>query len=317
MDVALFAKLTKQQREDTVAHLWHYKMDRDSEQLGGGSRSPAGPGRVGPGEGGSPALQRLTEEVSESDCSDIETSSDCSEKRGRGIFRRIVRRLSGSLRRPSNSASPPSSAKRPAAASRVQSERSTLTRSRSNSAKSTSEHSSNSSGARSWSSSSSMSNTSRPALPNTRTRPSLLSITNPIVRLEDGTIQTVKRVSFQHGPTMSAKRGIDLEWESIKSKGRWEEGTGSEERRLGHQLLLNQLSSKAARPHRDTLSTVAIVDMLVMRWTTSPRHKRDSFLGVPGQTISGSSKVTFYSGGGDASAAESNSIPVMRRQMTV
>jgi hypothetical protein len=298
MDVALFNAMTSEAREETIAQLWHNKMQRDPEQLGSGLRSPIHePGRISPGEGGSPILERLAES-DESDGSDMESSSDCSNERGRSIFRRIVRRLSGSR---SSSAkitrSKPTAragnAARPTLHSRIQSERSTLARSHSNSSKSTSGHSSSSSTARSWNSSASTTSTYTHTSTLAHTRPSLLSITNPIIKTNDGRPLRVKKVSYKHGPTMSAKRGIELEWDGLKMKGDWDEGTGSEERRLGHQLLISQLSSKAGLPRQQTLSTAAIVDMLVMRWTTSPMHRRESYLGSTSQAITPSTQATF------------------------
>jgi hypothetical protein len=309
-------------------------MQRDPEPLGSGYRSPE-PGHVSPGEGGFPALQRLMEESSESDNSDAESNSDCSEKRGRSIVRRIVRRLSGSK---SKSSSQPASlsrsalsrnatATRPPLGSKAQSDRMTLGRSRSSSAKSMSENSSNSSAARSWNSSTSSAPPSRqPSRASGYTRPSLLSITNPVITTINGVPQRVKSVSWKHGPTMSAKRGIELEWDALKMEGDWDEGTGLEERRLGHQLLLSQLSSKVALPRRDTLSTPAIVDMLVSRWTTSPSRREVSYIGAS-PTLSGISQLStlssaassFYSAGGDSEIGEyqQNTSSTLRRQLSV
>ncbi|KAF2429144.1 hypothetical protein EJ08DRAFT_698509 [Tothia fuscella] len=332
MDVPLFSTLTRQQREETIAQLWHNKMQRDPEPSG---YLTSGAGHVSPGEGGSPVLQRLNEESSESDNSDAESDSDSSEKRGRSIFRRIVRRLSGSKDKKHCNSQPNSLTRttlrrngtiaRPTMGSKAHSERPALGRSRSSSAKSTSEHSSNSSGARSWNSSTSTAPPSYPApRPSFQQRPSLLSITNPRIVILNGGVQRVKSVSWKHGPTMSAKRGIELEWDALKMDGDWDEGTGSDERRLGHQLLLSQLSSRVALPRRDTLSTPAIVDMLVSRWTTSPSRREVSYIGTS-PTLSGISQFSlmsgassFYSAGGDERDSHQHiTTPTLVRQLLV
>jgi hypothetical protein len=314
--------MTREDREETIAQLWHNKMQRDPEQLGSGLRSPTSePDQLSSWENVSPVLHRLAES-SESDNSDLDASSDDSNERGRGIFRRIVRRLSGSQSSKRSANTSPiafnGSASRPTLNSRLQSERSTLARSRSNSSKSVSDHSSNSSTARSWNSTiaTTYSNTSSPR---THIRPSLLSITNPISTSDDGGPQRVKKVSYKHGPTMSAKRGIELEWEGLKMKGDWDEGTGIEDRRLGHQLLMSQLSSKAGLPRQAALSTPAIVDMLVMRWTTSPTHRRESFLGAVHSTnVPSQATFNFFPDNGAAERMrEKSPATAMRRQVTV
>jgi hypothetical protein len=163
----------------------------------------------------------------------------------------------------------------------------------------------------------SYSNTSSPRTPHTR--PSLLSITNPIITPGDGALQRVKKVSYMHGPTMSAKRGIELEWDELKMKGDWDEGTGLDERRLGHQLLMNQLSSKAGLPRQGIMPTPAVVDMLVMRWTTSPTHRRESYLGASHTTtISTQATFNFFPDSRPADRMRENSTATaMRRQLVV
>jgi hypothetical protein len=327
MHIAILKTLTREDREDTIAQLWNNKMQRDPEQLGGGIGSPTSePGWVSPTEGGSPVLHRLAGSF-DSDISDLDTSFDDTNERGRSIFKRIVRRLSGSRSTSRATNSSPiarnGNVSRPTLNSRIQSERSTLARSSSNSSKSTSDHSSNSSTARSWHSAGTMAtaytNASRPQA---LTRPSLLSITNPIIT-NDSVPQRVKKVSYKHGPTMSAKRGIELEWDGLKMKGDWDYGTGVEDRRLGHQLLMSQLSSKVGLRGQTALSTPAIVDMLVMRWTTSPTHRRESYLGVSSSSASASnapSQATFnfFPDNGPAERMREESTATgMRRQVTV
>jgi hypothetical protein len=118
---------------------------------------------------------------------------------------------------------------------------------------------------------------------------------------------------------MSAKRGIELEWDGLKMKGDWDDGTDVEDRYLGHQLLMSQLSSKAGLPRQAALPTPAIVDMLVMRWTTSPTHRRESYLGA-GSSGNGPSQATFnfFPDNGPAERMRANS-PTMgvRRQVMV
>lgn len=339
MDTALFSSLNRQEREVVIAHLWHGKTLRNPDHQVSSLAIPFhGRARSTPDDN-SAVLQRLAEEVNqgESDSSDAETSSTCSERRGRSVFQRIARRISRSSSRFfSRSPSPvrrhqEGSRTRPPRASRANSGASSLARSHSSSTRSTSDLSSNSSAARSYSSSSStgtaFSQLSDLAI---QKKFSLLSITNPVQVQTDVVSKGLKRVSWQHGPTMSAKRGIELEWEAIKSQGEeWEEGNGSEERRLGHQLLLSQLTAKATIQNRDALPPTVTVDMLVSRWTTVPR--RDPFVGVM-QNASGTpqtqTKFTFASGndGRPAHSRRAETMPnrrqsppagpAMSRQMT-
>jgi hypothetical protein len=216
-----------------------------------------------------------------------EAESDLPQKRGRSIFRRIARHLSRPSSRAesgSSSVRNPQTRERPQLNSQVTSERS-LNRSHSSSTKSSSELSAGS--ARSWSSSSSIP-TMQSSNPPGPQRLRLLAITNPypLIQASKGTINS----SWQHGPTMSAKRGIELEWAVVKSKEQedeWEQGNGSEERRLGRQLLLNQLESKAAMQNRNALAPTVTVEMLVSRWTTVPR--RDAGAGPMQEAVAGPS----------------------------
>lgn len=71
---------------------------------------------------------------------------------------------------------------------------------------------------------------------------------------------------------MSAKRGIEQEWEAFRNVEEWQQGAGNDEQRLSHQLLLGQLLSKTELQGRDFLAPNVTVDMLVTRWTTVPRR---------------------------------------------
>jgi hypothetical protein len=236
----------------------------------------------------------LSEEAFSPGGSDMSDSdADMPQKRGRSIFRRIAKHLSRPSSRAesgSSSARSPQTRERPQLSKQLNSERS-LNRSHSSSTKSSSELSAGS--AKSFSSSSSV-----PTMQSSNPQPQrlrLLAITNPypLIQASKGTINS----SWQHGPTMSAKRGIELEWAVVKSKeedNEWEQGTGSEERRLGRQLLLNQLEHKAAMQSRNALAPTVTVEMLVSRWTTVPR--RDAGAGPMQEAAGPSSHERLFFG---------------------
>jgi len=299
----MFASLNSQQRENIISQLWLSKSLRYPEEQTSSLAMPFNPqDRNSQVRRDSAVLQDLTEEElnrGESDTSDAETSSNYSQKRGRNLFRRIARHLSKSSHKSKSSSARrggPSSA-RPSIASQVSSEAKSITRSHSSSTKSSSNLSAGSSAGKSVSSASSVATTGYQSDPLGPKRLRLLSITNPVPLIQPSTFSKASnKMLWQHGPTMSAKRGIELEWELVKCRGKdeqWEEDTGSEERRLGQQLLLNQLASKAAMPNRNALPPTMTVEMLVSRWTTVPR--RDSNAGAM-QESSGSSRQKFNFG---------------------
>ncbi|TID18289.1 hypothetical protein E2P81_ATG06221 [Venturia nashicola] len=264
----IFTAVSAQQREQAIAQLWDQQTQRHNENQF--SNFGAHYGRGSQMFRNSRSLLDLTEGVMSPDGSELsEEEVEVPQKRGRSIFKRLANHLSRPASRkecsPSSTRSP-YIRERPQLASRVALDRS-LNRSHSSSARSTSDLSA---GSAKSSSSSSSAPTSNPPAPQ---RLRLLAITNPypLVQANRGTGNS----SWQHGPTMSAKRGIELEWAAVKNKERgdeWEQGTGAEERRLGKQLLLNQLESKAAMQSHSILAPTVTVEMLVSRWTTVPRR---------------------------------------------
>lgn len=281
----IFTAVGHQQREEVIAQLWDQQTQRHNENQFSNFGAPFG--RSSQILRDSRSLQDLTEEaVSPSGSELSEEEAEVPQKRGRSIFKRIAKHLSRPSRTGSGSSSTrnPYTRDRPQLASQVALDRS-LNRSHSSSTKSSSDLSAGS--ARSWSSSSTAP-TSQPSDPPAPQRLRLLAITNPYPLIQAS--RGIANSSWQHGPTMSAKRGIELEWAAVKNKEQddeWEQGTGAEERRLGKQLLLNQLESKAAMQSRNALAPTVTVEMLVSRWTTVPR--RDAGVGPMQESIAGPS----------------------------
>lgn len=262
----IFSSVSPEEREEVIAQLWDQQTQRHNENQFSNFGTPLRD---------SSSLQDLTEEAMSPIGSELsEEEFEIPQKRGRSLFKRIAKHLSNPSSR-ADSRSPstrsPHTRERPQFASHVALDGS-LNRSHSSSAKSSSDLSAGS--ARSSSSSSSTSGpTSQPSELSAPPRLRLLAITNPypLIQASRGTTNS----SWQHGPTMSAKRGIELEWAAVKSKeadSEWEQGTGAEERRLGKQLLLNQLKSKAAMQSHNAFPPTVSVEMLVSRWTTVPRR---------------------------------------------
>lgn len=282
----IFTAVDPEQRDEVIARLWDQQTQRHNENQFSNFGAPFG--RNSQILRDSRSLEDLTEEAMSPSGSELsEDEVEVPQKRGRSIFKRIAKHLT----RPSSRAESPSPRNpyikdRRQVASQVALDKS-LNRSHSSSTKSSSDLSAGS--ARSWSSSSSSSGpTSQPTDPPAPQRLRLLAITNPypLIQANRGAANS----SWQHGPTMSAKRGIELEWAAVKSKeqeGEWEQGTGAEERRLGKQLLLNQLQSKAAMQSPHALAPTVTVEMLVSRWTTVPR--RDAGAGPMQDSMAGPS----------------------------
>lgn len=221
--------------------------------------------------------------TTESD-SDEDSSSITRNKRGRSLFRRFADKFSSSKSRAASQASAraqqmrnDSAQGRSSAQSRVSSQARTSGRPSSISARSMSDYSSASSAGRSSSSTASKATSfsSNEVDPRLQKRMSLLSLTNPTSQLRaENTPRVAKRSVLQHGPTMSAKRGIEQEWELYRTLPDWYQHHGSEQQRLGHQLLLGQLLSKTdLLGGHDVLPSNVTVDMLVTRWTTVPRRE--------------------------------------------